>query len=148
MKKRLICWVAMLCMVLTVTGCSTSVAFTFNVETGDSIKVSLDTSDDYGLTSSLPFEISCGDEVQSQGTFILGETYEQYVSAVETDANATLLDSGTKDGNEYIFWSYNDSEYNYAVKVGGSDTGLLIGNIVSEESAKECFERLTISVAE
>lgn len=40
----------------------------------------------------------------------------------------------------------NNSEYNYAILVGDSNTGVLIGNIVSEESAKEVFKRLEITL--
>ncbi len=74
------------------------------------------------------------------------ESYAQFVEAIESDGNAVLLDSGTKDGNEYIFWSYNDSEFDYAILIDDSDTGIVLGNIVSQESAVECFNRLTISV--
>jgi hypothetical protein len=123
-------------------------SFTFNVETGDRVKVKLDTSDDYNLSSELPFTISCDDETLSQGTFIFVEAYEEYVDAVRSDENAEPLDSGTKDGNEYYFWCYKDSEWNYVIKIKDSNTGVLLGNPVSEESAKECFDRLTFSLEE
>ena len=57
-----------------------------------------------------------------------------------------MLDSGKKDGNDYFFWCYNDTEWNYVIKINGSNTGIVLGNNVSEESAKECFNRLTITV--
>lgn len=147
MKKRLVYVFAILSMMILFVGCGnakTSKSYTFNVETGDSVKVKLDTSDKYNITSEVPFEISQDGDVKSQGTFIFGEAYDQYKDVVDTDANAELLDSGNKDGNEYVFWSYNDSEYNYAILIEGSSTGLILGNNVSEESAKECFNRLTI----
>lgn len=71
---------------------------------------------------------------------------EQYAAVVQSDENAKLLDSGTKDGNEYIFWSFNDREFNYAILIKDSNTGVILGNNVSEESARECFERLTFTV--
>ncbi len=147
MKKRLVYVFAILSMMILFVGCGnakTSKTYTFNVETGDSVKVKLDTSDKYNITSEVPFEISQDGDIKSQGTFIFGEAYEQYKDVVDTDENAELLDSGNKDGNEYVFWSYNDSEYNYAILIKGSSTGLILGNDVSEESAKECFNRLTI----
>lgn len=147
MKKRLVYVFAILSMMILFVGCGnakTSKTYTFNVETGDSVKVKLDTSDKYNITSEVPFEISQDGDVKSQGTFIFGEAYDQYKDVVDTDENAELLDSGNKDGNEYVFWSYNDSEYNYAILIEGSSTGLILGNDVSEESAKECFNRLTI----
>ncbi|HHX56109.1 MAG TPA: hypothetical protein GX705_07145 [Clostridiales bacterium] len=147
MKKRLVYVFTILSIMILFVGCGnakTSKTYTFNVETGDSVKVKLDTSDKYNITSEVPFEISQDGDVKSQGTFIFGEAYEQYKDVVDTDENAELLDSGNKDGNEYVFWSYNDSEYNYAILIKGSSTGLILANDVSEESAKECFNRLTI----
>ena len=42
-------------------------------------------------------------------------------------------------------WNYNDSEFNYVVMINGTNnTGMLIANNISEESAKECFDRLEI----
>lgn len=142
--------IAALSLLTLLVGCDVraSKSFTFNVDTGDTIEVSLDTTDAYDLSSDLPFAISCDGEKLTQGTFVDGEVYEQYVRNVEHDANAELLDSGKKDGNEYIFWCYDDEEYNYLVLVADSDTCVLLGNITSERSAKKCFERLTISVAD
>lgn len=45
-------------------------------------------------------------------------------------------------------WNYNDSEFNYVVKINGTNTGMLIANNISEESAKECFDRLEVKVKE
>ena len=118
--------------------------YEYNVTTGDKISVKVDTTGGYKTTSDLPFEITKDGEVVSQGTFIQGDAYEQYLVSVEKDENAKVLDSGKKDGNEYLFWSYNDEEYDYAIKIADSDTGLVLGNQISEESAKDCFDRITI----
>ena len=61
------------------------------------------------------------------------------------DSNAKIIESTTKNDLEYTFYSYNDSEWNYVIKISDSSTGLLIGNPISEESARECFNRLTIN---
>lgn len=150
MKKTISILLVTLFLISMLSACgdTTSKAFTFEVDTGDSIKISLDTSDNYDLSSELPFSVSCNGEVLTQGTFVLGEAYEQYVGAVDSDEKAELLDSGTKDGNEYVFWCYDGSEYNYAVLIGNSSTGVILGNAISEESARECFERLTISLGD
>lgn len=149
-KNRLLSLAALLCFLLALTGChfETSMAYTFSVDNGDSIKVSLNTTSKYTLTSDVPFTISHDGEVLSHGAFIHGEAYAQYANVAKNGENSRLLDAGTKDGNEYVFWCYNDQEYNYAISVAGSNTGIVLGNMVSEESAKECFNRLTISVAD
>ena len=149
MKKTYLLIISILCVLFIGVGCgesSSSKAYTFNVDNGDSIRVAIDTSDNYDISSDVPFAISCENEVLSQGTFIHGSAYAQYVSVLESDANAELLDSGKKDGNDYIFWCYNGSEYNYAILIADSSTGIILGNVVSEESAKECFSRLTITI--
>lgn len=150
MKKVTALIVSLVLLMSMFAGCDVdrTKSFTFDVETGDSIKLVLDTTDDYDLTSELPFTISCGDEVLSQGTFIFAETYEEYIDTVLSDENAKPLGSGTKDGNDYYSWCYNDSEWNYVIKINGSNTGIILGNDVSEEAARECFNRLTVSVEE
>lgn len=148
MKRKFISLLVILSVTILIVGCevTSSRAYTFSIETGDSVEVSLDTTDDYGLTSDLPFVISQEDQTLTQGTFIHGEYYAEYVDIVDVDEDATLLDSGQKDGNDYVFWSYDDTEYNYAVLIGESNTGLILSNTVSEETAKEVFERLTLSL--
>lgn len=145
--KVIACALSVVLLLALLAGCSdnSTMAYTFSVDNGDSIKLSLNTMDGYELTSELPFTISCEGNVLSQGSFILGDAYAQYVNIVEEDVNAELLDSGTKDGNEYIFWCYNGAEYNYAVLIADSSTGIVLGNVISEDSAKECFDRLTIT---
>ena len=148
---KFISYVLSLMLVISVlTGCNdnSTKAYTFSVDNGDSIKVSLNTMDNYDISSELPFTITWNGELQSQGTFILGDAFAQYKNVVENDENAEMLDAGEKDGNEYIFWCYNGSEYNYAILIAETNTGVVLGNVISEESAKECFARLTISVSD
>ncbi len=131
------------------SGCgsvSKSVSYTYSVDTGDSVKITLDTSDGYSMDSGLPFEISVDGEVVGQGTFIEADTYQDYVDAAKSDAQATVIEEDESGGNAYCFWSYADTEYDRAILVGDSDTAILLGNTVSEESARDCFEHLTISV--
>lgn len=139
---------------LALTGCvgdsgislKTNISYKFAVDTGDSVKITLDTSDDYSMTSELPFSVSKDGEVQSQGTFITAETYENYEEMIADQDGVEMLDSGSGNGIEYLFWSYNDAEFNYAVLIKGSDTGLLIGNNVSQKSAEDCFGRMTFTL--
>ncbi len=149
MIKKFKIFIMCVCVLLSVVGCasktSKSMSYTYSVETGDKIEITLDTSDEYELTSKLPFSILHDGETLSQGKFITAESYSEYEAVVNSDEKAKLIDSGDKDGNKYLFWSYNGSEYNYAVLIADSNTAVLIGNLVSEESAKECFERIDIS---
>lgn len=145
MKKSLISIFFALACLFIITGCTTSKSYTYNVETGDTIKIKLDTTDKYDITKDLPFTITKDGKTLSQGTFLTSDGYDQYILAVNTDSSAKIIESKTENGLEYTFYSYNDSEYNYVIKIVDSNTGLLIGNNVSESSARECFNRLKIT---
>ena len=148
MKKMLFC-VTMLVCLLVMTGCyvKTSMSYNFHIDNGDDIRVTLDTGDKFKMTSDVPFVISQNGEALTQGAFIHGDAYAQYKNAAQTDEKSKVLDSGTKDGDEYVFWNYDGREYNYVILVKDSNTGIVLGNTISEESAKECFNRLTIQSA-
>lgn len=146
MKKVFMCLVVVGVMLLAFTGCTTTKSFTYSVETGDSVKITLNTSDGYDLSSELPFKVSKDGETLSQGTFIQSEYYEQYVSLAETDASCKVIDSGSDENIEYVFYSVNDSEYDYVVKIKNSNTAVAIGNQHSQDEAEKCFELLTFSV--
>lgn len=124
----------------------TNKSFTFDVSTGDKVELELDTTDGYDLTSDLPFEIKKGDERQTQGIFISTEDYDYYLDAAKTDDKAKVIEESTKGDIKYLFYSYDNQEWNYVIFINDSSTGILLGNIVSEESAKTCFDRLTITL--
>lgn len=58
-------------MLLTVSGCTTK-AYTISVDNGDKIKLTLETTDKYDISSDVPFAIFKEGTVQTQGTFIQG----------------------------------------------------------------------------
>lgn len=147
MKKTVLCILALVCVLAMVTGCNfhSSISYTFSIDNGDSIEVELDTTDKYSMTSDVPFTVTLDGEAQSYGTFIHSDVYPEYANIGEAE-NTQVLDSGTKDGNQYIFWCFDGKEYNYAILVEGSNTGVLLGNMISQESAQACFDRLTITV--
>jgi hypothetical protein len=146
-EKSFICM--LLVGMLFVVGCgnvTATVSYTYQLDTGDSIVLSLNTSDGYSLSSNLPFVISKDKEEQSQGTFIEAEYYSIYIDSIENDEDAEIIEQGEKDNCSYVMWNYGGSEYDYVIMINGTDTGILLGNNVSEESARECFDRLTIAV--
>lgn len=145
MKRKLRLFLLAIVAIFLVTGCTTSKSFTYTVTTGDKIKVELNTTDGYDISSNVPFEISKDGETLSQGTFITLDGYEQYLEAVRSDSNAKVIDNGNKNGATYMFYSYNNSEFNYIIKVNGSQTGILLGNPNSQTEAEEVFNLLTFS---
>lgn len=147
MKNLLKYTILALSIAIILTGCTTSKSYTFKVETGDNIKVELKTNENYNIDSNIPFNITKVDEKVTQGTFALSSAYEEYSKALENDTNAKLIEKDSKNGLEYIFYSYNNTngftEYNYIIKI--SNSCVILNNIISKESAKEIFDRLTIT---
>ena len=92
--KKLSCMVLIVGVVIGCCACSTnsSKAYTFKVDTGDQVKVELNTADGYDITSDLPFVISKDNKTLSQGTFITADDYDSYVSVVNDTDTATVID--------------------------------------------------------
>lgn len=152
MKNIFKTFVVTLIAVLTLTGCgsSKSVAYTYNVETGDKVTVELDTTDDHGLTSKVPFDVYKDDKVLSTGTFIEGKLYDDYVNAIKATSTAIVIDEGKNENIEYIFYKADANghmEYNYIISIKNSDTGLVLANVLDGDTAKEVFNKLTIKLA-
>ena len=146
MKKLIRLLSVIFILTLILTGCTTSKSFIYKVQTGDSVEVKLDTSNGYKLSSDLPFTISKDNTKLSQGTFITMDGYNQYIELVNNDTNSKIIDSGNKNGITYTFYAYNNSEFNYVIKINNSNTGILLGNPNSQKEAEEIFEKLTFSL--
>lgn len=146
MKKLIRLLSVIFILTLILTGCTTSKSFIYKVQTGDSVEVKLDTSNGYNLSSDLPFTISKDNTKLSQGTFITMDGYNQYIELVNNDTNSKIIDSGNKNGITYTFYTYNNSEFNYVIKINNSNTGILLGNPNSQKEAEEIFEKLTFSL--
>lgn len=143
--KRIICTIAMaLCLCLCLTACQTSMSYTFNIETGDSVKVKLNTTDGYKLSQEGGrFFVSKDDTTILQGIFLLGEAYPAYEEAVKTDA--TILESD----DDFYFYTIDGeagTEHNFLLMIPDSDTALILASTSGEEAARTAFDLLTFEV--
>lgn len=150
MKKTRILWIVIMAIISVVilSGCDfhSSKSYTYDVENGDRITIKMDTSKKYDLTSSLPIKFSKDDEVLSQGTFAKKEAYDTYYNIVENDSSCEIIEEKSNKNGDYFFYTTEDGEYNYIIKIKDSDTCFILGNNVSKSSAKEVFSRLTFEV--
>lgn len=123
MLKKVLCISAALALAVSLTACSTYLekSGTYDVETGDRVKITVDAKAGYDITLEAPFVISKDDETILNGTFLYSEYLEEYKSAYEAEPTASLVDEGEKDGNEYFCYAVGD-EYDYFVKVGDSNS--------------------------
>lgn len=148
MKKICIAVIAFICM-LSITACTTSFSYTFNVSTGDSIKVTLDTSAGHELSQKDgEFFVSKDGVELTRGIFLTEEKYKSYFDNVEGAEGVSVLDSGKHNENEFIYYLYNDNgtdTWYHVISVEGSSTGVGLINTSGQNSAKEIFELLSFN---
>ena len=140
--KKIIAVLTLICALFVFSSCETSLSLTFNVETGDSINVTLDTSNNrYSLKAGgAAFNIEKDGELVAKGIFLDENMLNQYLSTVTKQENVELIDNG----EDYIFYHINN-EWDRVFRVENSNTGIALVNLVSEDSAIECFDLLTIT---
>lgn len=145
--------ILLLCIALF-SGCThTSFSYTFNVETGEQIKVTLDTTDGMKLSQEDGhFMVSSEDnEELSLGIFLLEEQTQNYFDNLPTAEDVEILDQTEKDGLSYVFYRYEENGspvWNYIIKLNGAVTGIGITNGVSQESAEAVMSRLSFECVE
>lgn len=125
---------------------NSKLSYTYEVNTGDKISLILSTSGGYSMTSDMPFSITKDDGIISRGTFIEASAYEVYESSMELIDGIVNSDKGEKDGITYLYFNYNNTEFDYIIKINNSNTGVLLSNSISEESAREMFEKLSFNI--
>lgn len=139
-------------VVVLLAGCHSSKSYSFNVSTGDSIKVELDTSkgglDLQTSDDNSKFTIAKDGDTETQGLFAEESAYDHYQELGKRSAGGTSdYQAGTtKDGNEYFSYTVNGNEWDYFIKVKDSHTVIVLTNTVSQESAQEAFEQLSLSL--
>ena len=155
MRKKKTWGAALLAAALLLALCactfSSSMSYSFNVETGDVIKVTLDTSDGLALKQEDgEFRVEKEDEILLQGVFITEETYQKFL-AIKGEQGMTMLEDTEKEGNVYYMYEVEGkagTEDNFVLWIKDSKTGALLGSLAGAESAKEAFDKLTITKEE
>lgn len=151
MKKRVSLFIVLILVCgAMLSACSTtaSKSATFDVDTGDSIKISVNAKAGYDLTMEVPFAITKDGGTVLNGSFIYAEYYDVYRQVIDEDDNATLIEEGNKDGNDYFFYTFEGNagtESNYVMKVGGSQTAILMGSLAETSEVQAAFGAMTVS---
>lgn len=138
-------------LVVALVGCSysTSMSWTFKVETGDTIVAKLDTTGGYKISSKTPVVITKDDDTLVECIFLLEESYKEFEANFHDAPNSELIRESTKDGNSYLYAILDLDDYYqycYLIFVKGSHTGVLLLCEIDEETAADCFERLTLTL--
>ena len=152
MKKRIsfLITIPLACiMMLSACTTKTSKEVTYSVDTGDSVKITIDTKEGFDITMDVPFTVSKGGTDIFTGSFIYAEYYDVYRQVVEEGSDAVLLDEGSKDGNDYFCYSFEGNagtEYDYFILIKDSETAIAMASLVGEKEASEAFKAMTISL--
>lgn len=148
MRKKCYVLLSVIVMVFCFGACTKSFSYTFNVETGDQIKIQLDTSDGYKLSQKDgTFTVSLEDTELLMGVFLTEEMYGQYLEALNVD-EVEILKESEQNGctyTEYRFTGEDHVEHNFVCWVTGSNTGLIIAGTEEQSAAEAAFARLTFS---
>lgn len=144
--KKIIAASLMLGMILTGCKSQSSMSYTFKVETGDSVKVTLDTSgSEYKLTQSDgTFAVEEEETAVLQGVFLTEDMYDQYKAAAETAG--AIVETGD---NGFILYEYEGAagvEHNILTMISDSDTGVIIASLEENDKVKEAYSKLKFEV--
>lgn len=147
MKKKILLF-AFICISLFGCNFKSNKSFTFNVETGNQIKVSLDTSDGYNLRQKNgKFYIEKEDKKITSGEFLKKEGYEYYLNEIK-NSDIKIIEEDDNDTIEYLLYEEMTGRglsHNYIILVKDSNTGILLSTIDDIEEYEEVFERLTFT---
>lgn len=140
--------------VMALTGCASSFSYTYNVETGDAVKVELDTSNGLKLKNDKDnshFKVLSKDgEELCDGGFDYEDKMEQqgeYIASYE-GAEGLNVYSNTDDLLYYDFTDENGTvQLERLIKVS-DNTCVIITSTADREDAETAFDALTIGLAE
>ncbi len=133
-------------------GCGhSSKSLTFQVQTGDAVKVTLETTEGYRLSEEEGTVVVKKEEEQIlQGAFLTREMYDENVTMMQSMEGVTVTE-GQQDGNSYLFYEYDGDtgyENGYVLMVAGSDTGVFLAGNSPKEDAEKAFAALHFEKSE
>lgn len=152
MKRRAKILYAALCLLilLCVSACHTSKSFTFQIENGEQIRITLDTTDGYDLVQEDgTFAVEKDDAYVLQGYFLSEDGYQQkeelVLSADFIDMKRMVPD---EDPMMYVYQHEGNAgvETNFLFRLKGVETGIIVGSLESFEEADKAFSLMTFEV--
>lgn len=146
--KKIIAIALTLAISLSMAGCSSTKTSTFRLG-GQTLKVQLDTTDNYDMVSGKYLEISQNGEPLTQCAF-MEMAYEDYLTLISRSAEDwQVLETGERDGNSYTLFQVTEDEtptYGCAVQVADAGFTVILSSKISQQSARDCFDRLTFTL--
>ena len=147
--KKLIGMLAIFVVAMMVfSGCSThkEISYSYDVTTGDRVKITLNAKDGYSMTASVPIKFTKNNEEVAEAKFYQLSAYTSTVNAVKSLSSASVIEEKSNDEVDYMFYNYNNEYYSYIIKIKNSKTCLELTSKKSESDAKDCFNRLSFKL--
>lgn len=134
--------------ILVLTGCSKTITQTYDVLTGDKVKISLKDAGNYKLTKDTPFEILEDKKIIFKGSFMTSDGFENYKEAISNDTNASILEEKVKDDYEYILYKYMGAteDYSIIIKLNNSKTVVVLSGCDSLNLARKILNSLELEI--
>ena len=91
-------------LIATLTGCNNNnKSYAFGLDTGDKVKITINTSDKYNMSSSLPIQFSKDSETISYGSFVSSGTLDVYKGEIEDEtSNMKTYEEGAINGQKLL----------------------------------------------
>jgi len=153
MRKQFSMFLYVIITILSLAGCTlnNTVSFTYAVDTGDRVKVTLNTEDGYTIGTGNPFIISKDGEDILTCQFLSKVGYDYFTENLTDEfvklQNGHIIENGNKDNFDYTFYTVESKfiENNFFVKLN-DQTSLIIGSLADETEAKNCFDLLSFEI--
>lgn len=129
------------------TGCTSHISYTFNVSTGDAIKVKLDTSDGYDLSQEDgQFYVKEDGELLVTGIFTTEEYWDYYTENIPLSEDCEVIKEDNLCGdNDGLVYTVED-ETNAIFHVDDSDTYVMLGSVADSDVVLDVIDSLEITV--
>lgn len=129
---------------------SANTAYTFQLETGDSIEVAVEPKGGYELSGELPFTLTKEGKTVFTGSFLSRESYDQYYNVI-TEGGQVMkaLEETFREDCSYLFYSCTENgvlTFGYLLLPKDANTALLLEGAGSEESARSAFFALSFAL--
>lgn len=150
MKKAIAAGVFLAACALLLTACTvkTTKSYTFDIDTGDQIKVSIETSKGFNMTGDIPFSILRDGKEIMRGKFGDCEQFEACREAIDGEEAVALLSEGTKNGCDYFSCTAETkkgTEYGYFLRIGNTTVALTTTSLTQEE-AQAVFDAMEFTL--
>lgn len=148
MKLKRIFVTLSMCVVLmmSLTACHSSKSYTFRVDNGEKVQITLDTTDGYNIKQEDGvFTIQKEEEDILNGCFLSAEGYKQKAAAVAALGDEAIIKATPKDAPTFYCYQFEGEaglETDFLFQIEGGETGVLIGSLASRDEAEAAFKLL------